>query len=60
LIVSANDADGRSFSTVAAGRDWEFLVVHDLGEPIFATPTPDDGRLYVRTRSTLYCFAASR
>ena len=29
----------------------------DLGEPVFATPAIAEGRLYVRTRSALYCFA---
>ncbi len=47
-------------AVVKSGRDWELLAVHDLGEPIFATPPPDEGRLYVRTRGALYCFANAR
>ncbi|CAN5659984.1 hypothetical protein BH18ACI5_BH18ACI5_00500 [soil metagenome] len=33
------------------------LTVNDLDEPVHATPAIVDGRLYVRTRSSLYCFS---
>lgn len=32
------------------------LVVNDLQDDIYATPAIADGRIYVRTRGTLYCF----
>ena len=42
-----------------AGGQWEILSSADFDEPIFATPAIADDRLYLRTRSHLYCFAAS-
>ena len=58
-------ADGKVFVTSAEGKltvveakaDWQILGVNDLGEEIHATPALGDGRIYVRTRSALYCFA---
>jgi outer membrane protein assembly factor BamB len=47
-------------SVLKAERGWEILAVNNLGEPIFATPAIADGRLYIRTSSALYCFAAGR
>jgi hypothetical protein len=41
---------------VSAKSDWEILAVNTLGDEVFATPAFADGRMYVRTRSTLYCF----
>jgi outer membrane protein assembly factor BamB len=43
-------------SVVSAKGDWEVLAVNALGDEVFATPALEDGRLYVRTRNTLYCF----
>ncbi len=40
-----------------AGGQWEVLALNDLADECFATPAIADGRLYVRTRRTLYCFA---
>lgn len=40
-----------------AGGQWEVLALNDLAEECYATPAIADGRLYVRTRGTLYCFA---
>ncbi len=34
----------------------EPLAVNDMEDEIYATPAISDGRIYVRTRSTLYCF----
>jgi hypothetical protein len=34
----------------------EPLAVNDLQDDIYATPAISGGRLYVRTRSMLYCF----
>ena len=41
-----------------AGPQWELLGVNDLGDEIHATPALAGGRIYVRTRGTLYCFGA--
>lgn len=41
-----------------AGAAWELLAVNDLDEECYATPALADGRVYVRTRSRLYAFAA--
>jgi outer membrane protein assembly factor BamB len=57
-------ADGKLFlaseegkvSVLKAGPEWEVLGVNDLGEEIHATPALSEGRIYVRTRSSLYCF----
>jgi hypothetical protein len=57
-------ADGKIFlaseegkmSVLKAGPEWEVLGVNDLGEEIHATPALSGGRIYVRTRSSLYCF----
>jgi hypothetical protein len=32
------------------------VKVNDLAEEIHATPALSDGRIYVRTRGSLYCF----
>jgi outer membrane protein assembly factor BamB len=61
-------ADGKIFtasedghvSVIKAGSDWEVLAVNDMGEQVYATPAPVDQRLYLRTRSALYCFAVPR
>lgn len=42
---------------VKAGREWEVLQVNDLEDGIYATPAIADGRIYLRTKSALYCFA---
>lgn len=44
-------------SVLKAGAEWEVLAVNDLGEQVFASPAIGDGRLFVRTRGTLYCFS---
>jgi outer membrane protein assembly factor BamB len=57
-------ADGKLYTTsesghiavIKAGADWEVLTVNSMDDEAWATPAPLDGRLYVRTRSTLYCF----
>jgi len=38
------------------GGDWEILAINDLNDECNATPAVADGRLYIRTRNTLYCF----
>ena len=57
-------ADGKVFlantegkiSVLKAGAQWQVLGVNDLGEEIHATPALSGGRIYVRTRSSVYCF----
>jgi len=38
-----------------AGTRLDILAKNDLGESCLATPSIADGRLYFRTRNTLYC-----
>lgn len=42
--------------TVRAGPDQEVLAVRDLDDECTATPAIAGGRIYLRTRSALYCF----
>jgi outer membrane protein assembly factor BamB len=44
-------------SVLKAGGEQELLSVSDLAEEVAATPALADGRLYLRTRGALYCFA---
>ena len=61
-------ADGKVFlasvngkvTVLKAGAQWEVLGVNDLGDEIQATPALSGGRIYVRTRGTLYCFGAAK
>ncbi len=58
-------ADGKLFaadetgqvSVIQPGADWSVIRTNALGEEIYATPVIMDGRLFVRTRTALYCFA---
>jgi hypothetical protein len=44
-----------------AGAEWEILAVNDLeDDEIHATPALSDGRIYVRTHSSLFCFGTWR
>ncbi len=43
-------------SVVKAAGDWEVLAVNTLDDECFATPAIADGKIYVRTRSAMYCF----
>ena len=42
---------------IKPGAEWEILAVNDLGDSCKATPAIAGSRLYIRTRSALYCFA---
>jgi outer membrane protein assembly factor BamB len=42
--------------TVKAGPEQEVLSVQDLDDECTATPAIAGGRIYLRTRSALYCF----
>ena len=44
-------------SVLRAGPEAEPLSVADLGEEVAATPALSDGRLYLRSKAALYCFA---
>jgi len=44
-------------SVLKAGAQWEILYQVDMEDDIFATPALVDNRIYLRTRSALYCFA---
>jgi hypothetical protein len=58
-------ADGKVFlasgegkvTVLKAGGEWDVVQVNDLGEEIRATPALAGGKIYVRTRTALYCFA---
>jgi outer membrane protein assembly factor BamB len=39
------------------GADLKVLAKNDMGEAIIGTPAIADGRLYIRTRTKLYCLA---
>ena len=43
-------------TVLSASAQWQILAVNDLDDEIFATPAIDRGRIYLRTRGTLYCF----
>ncbi len=45
-------------TVLKASAQWEVLGVNDLGDEIHSTPALSDGRLYVRTRGSIYCFGA--
>lgn len=47
-------------TVVSAGGDWEPLARNDMDDETFATPALVDDRVYVRTRSALYCFGEAK
>jgi outer membrane protein assembly factor BamB len=57
-------ADGKLYTAsqsgqvavIKAGADWEMLSLNEMDDEVFATPAPLDRRLYLRTKSALYCF----
>jgi outer membrane protein assembly factor BamB len=66
-FASPIGADGKVFlvsqdgtvSVVDAKSDWEILSVNPLDDEVFATPAIADGRIYIRTKSAIYCFGNS-
>lgn len=61
--VAADDkvfliGEGGAVSVLKAAGDWEILKVNQLDDECFATPAIADGRIYIRTRSALYCFGS--
>lgn len=62
--VAADDkvfliGQGGQVSVLKAVGDWQVFGVNELDDECFATPAIADGRIYIRTRSTLYCFGES-
>jgi outer membrane protein assembly factor BamB len=63
-FASPVGADGKVFlisqdgtaSVVDAKGEWEILSVNPLDDEVFATPAFADGRIYVRTKGSLYAF----
>ncbi len=49
-------SQGGKLAVLRAAAEWEVLAVNELGDEAFATPAIADQRLYVRTRTKLYCF----
>jgi outer membrane protein assembly factor BamB len=47
--------DGKT-SVLRAGSEWQILATGDLGEQVIATPAIAEGRVFIRTESTFYCF----
>ena len=43
-------------AVLSPGSGLNVVAVNDLDDLIYATPAIADGRLYIRTRNTLYCF----
>lgn len=41
---------------VQAGKDWTVTCINDLDEPCFATPALSEGRIFLRSTRSLYCF----
>jgi outer membrane protein assembly factor BamB len=63
-FASPVGADGKVYlvsqdgtaSVVDAKGEWEILAVNPLDDEVFATPAFAEGRMYVRTKSSLYAF----
>ena len=61
-------ADGKVFiasqsgivTVLKAGGEYEILSSVQLDDECYATPAIADGRIYIRTRSALYCFGRER
>jgi hypothetical protein len=61
-------ADGRIWVTseegkvvvLKAGPHWEVLRINTMDEECKATPAIEANRMWVRTRSALYCFASPK
>jgi outer membrane protein assembly factor BamB len=53
--VYLSSSEGK-ITVLRAGGQWEVLGVNDIGDEIHATPALSAGRIYVRTRGTLYAF----
>ncbi|HEY7544329.1 MAG TPA: PQQ-binding-like beta-propeller repeat protein [Blastocatellia bacterium] len=63
--VAADDkvflvGEGGAVSVLKADAQWEVLKVNTLDDEVYATPAIADGRIYIRTRSAIYCFGNSK
>jgi len=47
-------------TVLKAAAQWEVLAVNELAEDVSATPALSDGRIYLRTHGSLYCFGNAR
>jgi len=54
--VYAVSEEGKA-AVIQAGPQWQILKVNALGDGCKGTPAIADGKLYIRTYGTLYCFA---
>ena len=54
--IYAADETGQ-VSVIDPGADWSVIRTNTMGEEVHATPVVMDGRLFIRTREALYCFA---
>jgi hypothetical protein len=43
-----------------AGPQWEVLRINAMDDECKATPAIETNKMWVRTRSALYCFASSK
>ena len=65
IFSSPVAADGKIYVTSASGKvtvvkagpNWTTLHVNDLDEECYASAALADGRIYIRTRSSVYAFA---
>ena len=63
VLASPVYGDGKIYVTgengvivvLAGGPDFKVLAKNDMGESCIASPAIADGRLFIRTRSTLFC-----
>ncbi|MBX7102564.1 MAG: PQQ-like beta-propeller repeat protein [Gemmataceae bacterium] len=53
--IYAVSEDGNVF-VYKAGPKFELLQKHPLGETVYASPAIADGRLFIRTQKSLWCF----
>jgi outer membrane protein assembly factor BamB len=56
IYVVAQNGD---IAVLADTPEFNVLARNSLGEPSLATPAIADGRLFIRTRTKLYCFGAN-
>ncbi len=67
-LASPVSGDGKIYVTgengvvvvLAVGPELKVLAKNDMGESCIATPAIADGRLYIRTRTTLFCIGSDR
>lgn len=52
FLIGQNGA----LSVLKAAGEWEVLAVNEMDDECFATPAIADGRIFIRTRSAMYCF----